>query len=144
MGRNGWLTAVEAMGRGGRPATSVIQELIARLGLPERLVAVFLDPADPAYAEIETMVVGLLVIVALFQIFDGLQAVASRALRGLKDTVTPLWIAGFGYWLLGIGGGWCLAFPLGLSAAGLWWGLALGLVVTASLLSWRFLWLTRP
>ena len=41
-------------------------------------------------------------IVAVFQVFDGLQAIASRALRGIKDTIAPLWLAGAGYWVLGI------------------------------------------
>ena len=84
-------------------------------------------------------------IAAIFQVFDGLQAIASRALRGVKDTVAPLWLAGFGYWVLGVGGGCLLAFPLGLGAVGLWWGMALGLIVTGSLLAWRFVRLTgRP
>jgi MATE family multidrug resistance protein len=77
-------------------------------------------------------------IAAIFQVFDGLQAIASHALRGIKDTVAPLWLAGFGYWVLGIGGGSLLTFPLGLGVVGLWWGLACGLIVTGSLLAWRF------
>ena len=39
----------------------------------------------------------LLVLVAFFQIFDGLQVMASLALRGLKDTIVPLWLGGVGY-----------------------------------------------
>jgi len=62
-------------------------------------------------------------IAAIFQVFDGLQAIAARALRGLRDSVVPLWIAGFGYWVLGIGGGSLLAFKFALGGAGLWWGL---------------------
>jgi MATE family multidrug resistance protein len=44
--------------------------------------------------------------------------------------------------VLGIGGGCLLTFPLGLGVVGLWWGLACGLIVTASLLAWRFIRLT--
>jgi MATE family multidrug resistance protein len=90
-----------------------------------------------------TLTTRLLILVAFFQIFDGLQVMASLALRGLKDTVVPLWLAALGYWVLGIGGGWVLAFPIGMGADGLWWGMALGLTVTGSLLAWRFLLLTR-
>ncbi len=111
--------------------------------MPELIVHVFLEPQDPGFAEVSALTAQLLTIAALFQVFDGLQAVASRALRGIKDTVAPLWIAGFGYWVLGIGGGSILTFPLGLGAPGLWWGLALGLIVTGSLLTWRFFFLTR-
>jgi MATE family multidrug resistance protein len=112
------------------------------LGLPERIARVFLEPGDPGFAEVAALSAQLLVIAAIFQVFDGLQAIASRALRGIKDTVAPLWLAGFGYWVLGIGGGCLLTFAAGLGAVGLWWGLACGLIVTGSLLAWRFLRLT--
>jgi MATE family multidrug resistance protein len=44
--------------------------------------------------------------------------------------------------LLGVGGGWLLAFPLGMGVHGLWWGMAVGLTVTGSLLAIRFVALT--
>ena len=80
----------------------------------------------------------LLAIAAIFQVFDGLQVTAARALRGLKDNVAPLWIAGFGYWILGIGGGSLLAFIFNMGGIGLWWGLAMGMMATGSMLAWRF------
>ncbi|HMB75120.1 MAG TPA: MATE family efflux transporter [Kiloniellaceae bacterium] len=113
------------------------------LQLPEVLVRIFLRPDDPGFAEVAALVARLMYIAALFQVFDGLQVVAAMALRGLKDTLVPLWLAAVGYWVLGIGGGCLLAFALGLGADGLWWGLALGLFVTGTLLAWRFLWLTK-
>ena len=82
-------------------------------------------------------------IAAVFQVFDGLQAVASRALRGLRDTLVPMWIASLGYWLFGVAGGWLLSFPLGFGARGLWWGLALGLMVTSLALLRRLATRTR-
>ncbi|MDH3474261.1 MAG: MATE family efflux transporter [Rhodospirillales bacterium] len=119
--------------------------VVVPLGLPDVIARVFLEPGDPGFERVSALAARLLVIVAVFQVFDGLQAIASRALRGMKDTVAPLWLAGFGYWVLGIGGGCLLTFPLGLGAEGLWWGLALGLTVTGNLLAWRFLRLSaRP
>jgi len=112
------------------------------LGLPEVIIRVLLEPEDPGFRQVAALAARLLVIAAIFQVFDGLQAIASRALRGMKDTVAPLWLAGFGYWVLGVGGGCLLAFPLGWGAEGLWWGMALGLIVTGSLLAGRFLRLT--
>ncbi len=117
--------------------------VVVPLGLPELITRVFLDAGDPGFERISALVARLLVIAAIFQVFDGLQAIAARALRGIRDTVAPLWLAAFGYWVLGIGGGCLLAFPLEQGAAGLWWGLALGLIVTGSLLAWRFVRLTR-
>jgi MATE family multidrug resistance protein len=114
------------------------------LKFPEPLVRIFLDPSDPGFEQVLALTSKLLVLAAFFQIFDGLQVMASLALRGMKDTIVPLWFAALGYWVLGVGGGWLLAFPLGMGAEGLWWGLAVGLTVTGSLLAYRFVSLTAP
>jgi MATE family multidrug resistance protein len=108
------------------------------LAAPETLAGLFLDLGDPANREVVELAAGLFVIAAVFQIFDGVQAISSRALRGLRDTFAPMWIAGLGYWGFGIPGGYLLAFVFGYGASGLWWGLALGLSVTAVMLAWRF------
>ena len=115
---------------------------IVPVAFPHVLVGAFLSPSDPGFNDVLTMTTRLLIIAAFFQVFDGLQVMAALALRGLKDTIVPLWCAGVGYWLFGIAGGWILAFPAGLGADGLWWGMAVGLVVTGSLLTGRFLMLT--
>lgn len=113
------------------------------LGFPEPLVRAFLDPTDPGFTEVLDLVTRLLVLAAFFQVFDGLQVMASLALRGLKDTIVPMWLAAVGYWIFGLGGGWVLAFPLEMGADGLWWGMAAGLTVTGTLLAARFILLTR-
>ncbi|NNE24708.1 MAG: MATE family efflux transporter [Rhizobiales bacterium] len=127
-----------AMGAGLLAAMTIIP-----LTFPELIVRIYMRADDPTFTEIVALVTPLLIIAAVFQVFDGLQAVASRALRGIKDTIAPLWLAGFGYWVLGIGGGSLLAFPFGLGATGLWLGLAAGLIATGSLLAWRFERLTK-
>ena len=108
------------------------------------IILIFISPRDPGYAEVSAMATEFLLIAALFMVFDGLQAAAARALRGMKDNLVPLWIAGFGYWIIGIGGGSVLAFYFGMGGAGLWWGLAIRLAVSACLLSWRFHRFTLP
>ena len=141
-----------SMGRASRPAArhsgvigisiGVVIMLVFTLPpvlVPELIVNFFLDDADAGADVVSRLAVGLIFVVAVFQVFDGLQAIAARALRGLKDTVMPLWLAGLGYWIFGIGGGCLLAYPLEWGLAGLWWGLAMGLVVTGSLLTLRFL-----
>jgi MATE family multidrug resistance protein len=110
---------------------------------PEEIVSAFVDVRDPRNAEVVAHAVILAGIAAVFQLFDGLQAIAARALRGLKDTLVPMWIASVGYWVLGLLGGWILCFPLGYGAVGLWWGLALGLIATGSALVWRLMVRTR-
>ena len=82
-------------------------------------------------------------IAAIFQFFDGLQVSALGALRGYKDTRVPMAIAFIGYWLLGIGGGIGLAYMLDVKGPGVWWGLAIGLAASGSMLLLRFLYLSR-
>ena len=110
---------------------------------PEAIVAVFVASDDSAYDDLVVIASQLLVIAAIFQVFDGLQAIAARGLRGLRDTMAPLWVAAVGYWVLGIGSGSFLAFFLDMGAVGLWLGLAAGLMTTGTLLTWRFLYLSR-
>ncbi len=110
----------------------------------ETIIRIFASPDDPGFTQVAELATEFLFIGALFMVFDGLQAAAARALRGMKDNLVPLWIAGFGYWILGIGGGSMLAFHYHMGGVGLWWGLAAGLAVAACLLSLRFHRFTRP
>jgi MATE family multidrug resistance protein len=104
---------------------------------PSAIADLYLDLDDPANRGLIGIALRLLGVAALFQIFDGVQAIAAGALRGYRDTAVPMALAAFGYWGIGFAGGWGLAFPLGLGAVGLWWGLALGLAVVAVLLTAR-------
>jgi len=104
---------------------------------PRAITDLYLDLDDPANGGLIAIALRLLVIVALFQIVDGVQAIAAGALRGYRDTAVPMAIAAFGYWGIGFAGGWVLAFPLGLGAVGLWWGLGLGLAIVSVLLTAR-------
>ena len=117
--------------------------VIVPIAFSETIIRVFASPDDPGFTQVAELATQFLFIGALFMVFDGLQAAAARALRGMKDNLVPLWIAGFGYWILGIGGGSILAFYYEMGGAGLWWGLAAGLAVAASLLSLRFHLFTR-
>ncbi len=83
------------------------------------------------------LVVVLLPIAGVFQVFDGVQAVAAGVLRGVGDTRGPMWMNIVGFWVLGIPLSLLFSFPLGWGAAGLWWGLAAGLAAVALLLVLR-------
>jgi MATE family, multidrug efflux pump len=73
--------------------------------------------------------VSLLTIAAIFQIFDGVQGVATGILRGLGDTRSPMLWNLAGHWLIGLPLGYVLCFTAGLGAVGLWWGLSTGLII---------------
>jgi len=98
---------------------------------PRILIGFYLDLGDAANQSTVAIALQLFVIAALFQLFDGVQVIAAGALRGYRDTAVPMLIAAIGYWAIGFAASWLLAFPLGLGAVGLWWGLALGLAVVA-------------
>ncbi len=112
--------------------------IVIPIGLPEYIIGFFISQGSPGFSIVSQLATHFLWIGAIFQVFDGLQAVAARALRSYKDNIVPLWIATFGYWVLGIGGGSVMAFWLNMGGAGLWWGLAMGLTAAGSLLAWRF------
>jgi MATE family multidrug resistance protein len=71
----------------------------------------------------------LLMIGAVFQMFDGLQGVATGVLRGLGDTRTPMLWNLAGHWFIGLPLGYTLCFITGLGVTGLWWGLSAGLII---------------
>jgi MATE family multidrug resistance protein len=102
------------------------------------IVSLYLDLNDPALSEILALGAILLTVAALFQVFDGAQCVAAGALRGLLDVRLPLLVAVVGYWLLGLPIGVVLAFESPLGPAGLWCGLAIGLLLVAGMLVMRF------
>jgi MATE family multidrug resistance protein len=78
--------------------------------------------------------VGLLAIAALFQLFDGVQTVATGALRGIGETRVPMLVNLGGYWVFGLPVGYLLCFYAGRGVTGLWWGLTLALVAIALIL----------
>lgn len=86
----------------------------------------------------------LLRIAALFQLFDGLQVVATGALRGLADTRTPLLAHFAGYWLIGLPVAYVLCFPCGWGAPGIWVGLSAALIAIGSMLLIVWRWRTAP
>jgi MATE family multidrug resistance protein len=130
--RSGW-TAL-AMG-----LVFMVASASTMLLFPKFLMSGFIDVEAPANAEIIERAGAFLQIAALFQIFDGAQAVAAGMLRGVHDARTPMWIALLGYWGLGLPIGALLAFRTPLAGVGLWIGLACGLACVSALLlaRWR-------
>ena len=80
----------------------------------------------------------LLLIAALFQLFDGTQVVGLGILRGIGDVSIPAFITFIAYWVIGLPVGYFLGIKLNLGVTGIWYGLTLGLVVASLLLYFRF------
>ena len=125
--RAGWL----ALGMG---TAFMLSAAVVYLWIPGSLVALY--TRDP-----EVMALGarLLVIVAAFQIFDGIQTVSTGALRGLGETRVPMLANLVGYWVLGLPLGLTLCFVFRWGVYGLWIGLLVALIVvaTALIVRWR-------
>ena len=136
---------VDGLLRGGQVGfmlalAMVVLTMAAFLGMPETLISLFLDPADPDRFTIITIGVGLLAMAALFQLADGTQAMAVALLRGVHDTRVPMIQAAVSYWLVGLPTSYVLGFWTPLGAIGVWLGLVAGLSCAAVLLLRRFWW----
>jgi MATE family multidrug resistance protein len=107
------------------------------VAVPRAIASIYVDIDAPANRGLVGIALYLLAIAAVFQIFDGVQAIAAGALRGYRDTAVPLLLAVIGYWGIGFAGGWLLAFPAGYGPLGLWSGLAVGLAAVALMLTVR-------
>lgn len=130
-GRAGWVAL--AIGAGFMSLTAG-----AMILAPEWLLRIYVDPDAAANAALVGFALQYLVLAAIFQLADGVQAVAAGALRGLQDTRVPMWIAIFSYWLPGIGLSLGLGFFTPLEGTGVWIGLATGLFFAAAGLIWRW------
>ncbi|MEC8010207.1 MAG: MATE family efflux transporter [Pseudomonadota bacterium] len=76
----------------------------------------------------------LLIFAAIFQIPDGMQVSLYGVLKGLQDTVVPMIIAVFAYWIIGAMLGYSFTYfeVFGaMGAKGAWIGLNIGLVLAS-------------
>jgi len=111
--------------------------------MPILLSSAFIDTRTTDAAAVLAFAGPLVAIAGVFQLVDGLQAIASGLLRGLKDARVPMVIALFSYWAIGFMLAWVLAFPAGFGGVGIWLGFLIGLATAAGLLCLRFYRLVR-
>ena len=111
--------------------------------MPTTLASIFLDRDAADSAAVLAFAGPFVVIAGLFQLVDGLQAIAAGLLRGLKDTRVPMILALVSYWPIGFVCAWAFAFPLGFGGVGVWFGFLSGLGAAAILLNWRYYRLAR-
>ncbi len=90
--------------------------------------------SDPAVIHVAA---GLLVIGALFQVFDGVQVVLLGSLRGMADVRIPMFIAFFSYIIVSLPVSYLLAFVFNFGNSGIWIGFVFGLSTAAILFAFR-------
>ncbi len=108
---------------------------VAYIAAPDLVLRPFLHSED---GDTIRLAHGLLLIAIVLQFFDAAQNIGNGLLRGVKETQAGFRLSLIGYWVVGLPTALLLAFPLGLGAAGVWWGLAAGLAATAGLMLRRY------
>jgi MATE family multidrug resistance protein len=98
----------------------------------EPIATAFLTEPGP-----RTIAISLLGVAAVLQIADHSQILSSGVLRGIDDVKRPALIMFLSHWFVGVPLGVTLGFTTDLGAAGIWWGLSTGLMLTAILLGGR-------
>jgi multidrug resistance protein, MATE family len=130
-----------AVGAGNQPRARRVGSMAITLGtlfmavaaaafliIPKELIHVYTHDS-------QTVAIGarLLVVAAVFQIFDGIQGIGTGALRGLGHTRGPMLINLVAYGVIGLPVGYLLCFKTGLGIYGLWTGLTLALIFAAGM-----------
>lgn len=105
---------------------------LAFLLVPEVLLGLY--TRDPQIIRLGS---SLLLIAALFQLFDGGQVAGVCVLRGAADTRVPMLLAALAYWGIGLPVAYTLGFHTALGPVGIWIGLCAALASAAALLLWR-------
>jgi MATE family multidrug resistance protein len=136
----------QALGRGDIPAANrsgwtatllgvlfMSCAAVVFLAVPEPLIRAY--TSDP---DVLRVGVSLLAAAAAFQLFDGIQAVTTGALRGAGDTRTPMVCHLTAYWGLGLPLGYYLCFRRNWGALGLWTGLSLAIILIGIALLWAW------
>jgi multidrug resistance protein, MATE family len=99
------------------------------LSLPQAIMRIFTVDAG-----VISLGASLLLLAAVFQLFDGVQVVATGILRGTGDTRTPMVCNFIGHWLIGLPVSYAFCFLMGWGVFGLWIGLSLGLILVGAVL----------
>ncbi len=137
-GAHDWRRARAAAGAGLLLAGALAVVLGALLWLTAQAV-IAAYTSDPA---VRAVALSLIAYVAIYQVFDALQTVAAYALRGYQITLVPMLVHIVCFWLVGLLGGWWLAFGIAapLGVAGFWIAGVASVVLAAALLGgllWR-------
>jgi len=134
--------------RGGAAARGFAGVLLgAGFALVSALIMLLCPSAIASFytqsAVVAAQATGFLGLAAVFQLFDGIQATANGALRGLKDTRLPMFVTVGAYWLVGFPFAAWMAFATSAGPSGIWYGFIIGLGVAAAGLAARLTAMSR-
>jgi MATE family multidrug resistance protein len=88
--------------------------------------------------EVVLIASNLLIVAAIFQVFDGLQVIMLGTLRGMADVKIPMFLAFVSYLLIGVPTSYILTFLLNAGPQGIWFGYLVGLGSAGIFFYFRF------
>ena len=132
----------QAIGRGDAPAArrAAVAALTTGLAASTLTTIIFLvaprllASAYVSEPDVIMLAATFIPLAGVFQLFDGLQAIAGGVLRGAADTRAAMIANILGFWAVGLPLGLLLSYRVGMGPAGLWWGLVAGLAAVAAVL----------
>ncbi len=140
------IRVAQALGRGARDRAgaigwAAIALVTAWMGLftlvltffGQTIAGLFIDDRD-----VIALAASLFTIVAVMQIFDGIQSTSLGALRGLMDNRWPTVVTLVAYWGVALPTSYLFGVDLGWGTNGVWAGFGVGLALAATALTWRF------
>ncbi|NEN24645.1 MATE family efflux transporter [Cryomorpha ignava] len=122
-------------------ASTIFKMGIAWMALTGLIILIFKNQLAGFYStdpDVLALAGKMLIVVVIFQLSDGIQAVGLGALRGFTDVKIPTYITFAAYWLFTLPLAFYLSQYTVLGAMGIWYALAAGLTVSAILLVSRF------
>jgi multidrug resistance protein, MATE family len=122
-----------AQGRGDKHASKTYGTASLLIGLvcsiiialvyclfPHWFISLFsVDISDAKNALTIQIAITLFYILAISQIGDSVRNITAGALRGFKDSATPMWVNAGAAWIVGIPGGYWLSIKLHMGAPGM-------------------------
>jgi MATE family multidrug resistance protein len=137
----------EAFGRGNqadivKAGKATLSMGIAFAVLSATFLILFREKITALYgihdAAVQSVTIRLIVIAAIFQLFDGTQCIGAGLLRGIQDVKIPTLITFIAYWVIWIPLAYYLGFILNLGIDGIWYADVIALAFAAICLNWRF------
>ncbi len=134
---------IEEMRQAGWAAIHLVVLMVIVIGL----VFLFLRNQLPTLFSDDPLVIALaaqfIVVMLIYQLFDGLQIVFGSILRGMSDVNMPTLYTFIAYFIVSLPTGYLCAFTFGLKEVGIWWGLPVGLGTASILFMFRFIKLSK-
>ncbi|GLS25490.1 MATE family efflux transporter [Marinibactrum halimedae] len=119
----------------------------ASLALLSAIITLLLRDWVPGWytpdLKVQRIASDVLILCAIYQFMDAIQATSWGALRGYGDVKVPMGMQLTAYWVVGFPIGWGLAYPSNLGIFGFWIGIVSGLSTAAVLMGVRLLYRIR-